>query len=377
MKRSRVALLLFMATFACSLLAAGMAGGEGGVAAQQFTGGTACGGYCEFAYDPVDEEPYDACGLDNCEFAGCDRASPLAKPQTLPWFDDDSLNYDDDYFDADRVYSPSRFSASVDESTYGLPAEDELPLDPASGDEVGPPSLESESSASVPNSSGDHWIYDPLTRTPCQVGPCTRYSWPELFGDTDGESEMYEVHAVAVNENLVSQLIADVGLSLDELLGRHQAASPADFVRQIEAPSMVASSSSGSAVGGGWDAPGTPELEVIAVWGGQLRDWLAQQNWLARELATINARAQFYLEGLTPPPATRITLEWSKVDPAGRAQRFLSNLWKGYRQAAWGLSQGASQISSIPGLFSEPVRQAQDPSVRTRTSLRTPWRLDL
>ena len=57
MKRSRVALLLFMATFACSLLAAGMAGGEGGAVAQQLAGGSAGGGYCEFAYDPVDEEP--------------------------------------------------------------------------------------------------------------------------------------------------------------------------------------------------------------------------------------------------------------------------------------------------------------------------------
>src|ERR1700722_3210463 len=113
MKRSRLALLLFMATFACSLLAAGMAGGEGGVAAQQFAGGSASGGYCEFAYDPVDEEPYDSCDLGQGEFAGRQSASPLVGPQTPPWFDDDSFGYESldddslDYYDVDSI-GPAR-----------------------------------------------------------------------------------------------------------------------------------------------------------------------------------------------------------------------------------------------------------------------------
>ena len=88
---------------------------------------------------------------------------------------------------------------------------------------------------------------------------------------------------------------------------------------------------------------------------------------------------EFYLQGLTPPPAPtlRIRLQWSKIDPLGRTHRFLSGVWAGYRNAAWGLSKGVQLLAGFPGVFNAPVRQAQDPAVRTRTSLRTPWRIDL
>jgi hypothetical protein len=184
---------------------------------------------------------------------------------------------------------------------------------------------------------------------------------------------------VAETANPVSELIADVGLLLDELLGRRPAASPVDFVRRNEPPSDIVTASSGFAAGGGPSVSSTPELEAVTVWGRQIQDWVAQQDWLAQELATINYRAQFYLQGLTPPPAPthRISIQWSKVDPARWTQRFVSNLWAGCRDAAWGLSKGVSELAGFPGLFNEPVRQAHDSTVRTRTSLRTPWRIDL
>ena len=121
MKRSHLALLLFMATFAGSLLAAGMAGGEGGILAQQFAGSSGSGGYCEFAYDPVDEEPYDS-----CEFSGQAAAAPAGVPGGEPWFDDDSL----EYYDADTIGParplPPKVSASLNSPIYGVPAEDEI-----------------------------------------------------------------------------------------------------------------------------------------------------------------------------------------------------------------------------------------------------------
>ena len=179
--------------------------------------------------------------------------------------------------------------------------------------------------------------------------------------------------------NMVGELIADVGLMLDELHGRSWAASPADFVQRIETSSGIADVWSGSSVGGGWDEPIAPEFDALAIWAGQIQGWFAQQDWLAQEVATINAHAQYYLQGLTPPqePSIRIHVQWSNVDLAGRTQRFLSNLANGYLDAVWGMSKGLSQIASLPGLFDKPARQAHDSSVRTRTSLRTPWRIDL
>ena len=103
-------------------------GGRRGAVAQQLAGGSAGGGYCEFAYDPVDEEPYDSCDLGSCEFADTQPASPLAAPPAPPWYGDDSL----EYYDADSIappYQPAKVSASLDEPVYGVPAEDEVPLD--------------------------------------------------------------------------------------------------------------------------------------------------------------------------------------------------------------------------------------------------------
>jgi hypothetical protein len=379
MKRSRVALLLFMATFACSLLAAGMAGGEGGAAAQPLSGGSSIGGYCEFAYDPVDEEPYDSCQLEGCEFAGNQNKFPTAKLRAPVWSDDDSLDYyEGDSIDPAGSYQPPKVSASMGERLYGLPAEDEIPLG-NSDDEIADPDLESQSRVDAALEPSAQVLDDTFLREPYDYGSYTRHCWPELYGDTDLDSDPYVV-ADELTETVspVSELLADLNQMLDDLASRPRAASPAEFVR-LETATDIEDPWSGFAAGDEANEGNSPEIEVLAAWALQAHGWVAQQDWLAREFATINARAEYYLQGLTPPPAVTIHLriDWASMDLGGRAERLVSDLLGVYADAIQGLSHGVAEIASLPGLFDKPVRQAQDPSVRTRTSLRTPWRIDL
>jgi hypothetical protein len=203
-----------------------------------------------------------------------------------------------------------------------------------------------------------------------------------LYGDTDPDSDPYVV-AEAMTETVtpLGNLLADLEQMLDDLAGRPRAASPAEFVR-LETGSDIEDPWSGFAAGEELDEGNSLEIEVLAAWGGQIQGWVAQQNWLAREIATINARAEYYLQGLTPPVPNEMHLriDWAAIqaiDLPGRTERFLSDLWSGCTGAIQGLSRGVTEVASLPGLFDKPVRQAQEPSVRTRTSLRTPWRLDL
>ena len=231
MKRSRVALLLFMATFAGSLLAAGMAGGEGGAAAQPLSGGSASGGYCQFAYDPVDEEPYDSCDLGwlrICRPRSCDLLP--RSPQTRPGSDDDSL----DYYDADSIdpagtYQPPKVSASLGQPVYGLPAEDEIPLE--SDDDSAYTDSESQTRVDAASTPAEQVLNDPFTQERYEYGHCTRHCWPELYGDTDPDADPYAVLEETDSANSVSELLADVERLLDDLAGRPRAVSPAEFVR--------------------------------------------------------------------------------------------------------------------------------------------------
>jgi hypothetical protein len=368
MKRSRVALLLFMATFAGSLLAAGMAGGEGGAIAQPFAGSSTGGGYCEFAYDPVDEQPYDLCNPESCEFGVGQLVPSAVAPQNPVWSDDGSLDYQDGYGEDDYSYdgsmdpvqldSVTEYSAGHDQPRHSVPAD--------SGDEFACPDIERQIQVEVPNASTDQVLQDPTMRNPYDLGPFSQHWWPELYGDSDFQSDAYASPTVSIAEtgHQVSDLLIDITLALDELLGRERSVAPADFVRRIESPSGVA---------------GGPEAQAIFAWGRQVQEWIAQQDWLAQQGATIHWQAQFYLQGLTPPSpsAVRVAVRWSTVNPADSVVRFVSGLWAGYRDAAWGLSRGASRLASFSGLLGEPIRQAHDASVRTRTSLRTPWRIDL
>ena len=57
-----------------------------------------------------------------------------------------------------------------------------------------------------------------------------------------------------------------------------------------------------------------------------------------REVATINTRAQYYLQGLTPPPPAKmhIRIDWAAIDLPGRAERFVSDLLACYIDGAIG-----------------------------------------
>ena len=157
--------------------------------------------------------------------------------------------------------SHSKVSASLGEPVYGVPAEDEVPLD-LDADEVARPELESDSRVDAPASPVAQVVQDPLTQAPCESGPCTRYCWPELYGDTDPDAEPYAVQEVI--ETPQFRLGIDcrrrtyVGRSC---IGRSWTASPADFVRrELEPSSDFAEASSGSAVGECSDEPIAPEV---------------------------------------------------------------------------------------------------------------------
>src|SRR5262249_13155281 len=129
-----------------------------------------------------------------------------------------------------RDFQPPKVSASQGESLYGLPAEDEIPLD-AGQSWTDTEEDENRIRVDAANPPSAQVLIDPLSRTPCDCGPCTRHCWPELYGDTDIENDPYFVISDEINP--VNELIADLDLILDGFSGRSPIAPTADLVRRI------------------------------------------------------------------------------------------------------------------------------------------------
>jgi hypothetical protein len=346
MKRSRVALFLFMATFASSLLTAGFADDRSGPFAP------ACGaesqlqlGRCEYAYDrPSDPCDAEDATLDMCEFAG----SPRSHVGTMI---DRGIDAHGDCFepidDADLHYGPvvSEPAPHHEPATIAPPvtSTDDNAYEPYGSDGAAY-DYEFEG-AYQPTPAMDHVD----AACPVEFGPCTRFV-----------VEPAPRSCPLMDNPWVQELALEISRAASHVLAEF-GRTHETFIRQ---------------------------QSTAVAWGSTL-PMVAGAVWHDRERMSM-ADAVF-AAGLAPTfdVSLHIPQQWAgralaPTTAAGQAEvlrpvvRMVTGLWNAYGQAIDGLSESIYELASQPHLFTQPAVKAAGRKHHTRTSLHpSPRRFEL
>lgn len=386
MKRSRIALFLFMATFAGCLLAVGFTGSRAEVAAGRppsgpdfcqyaYDTGAGATGFCEYAEDV---ELYDDPELDCYEL---ETASDAVPGDDLPSDDADLSDaslpeadtYADDEVDGVLDYSINEYSIDeypVDEySIDEYPAADGLSGYPWSKVELGTdePLAPDEMPEEVTEASRDRELGAP--------------SWDEPYGDYELSVDEPAWPVQAATTEYLTEMVRQL-MTPRCILGMPAEAAAAGVEETADWELDDAGSnwseedallSAYTAYGLRDDGTWATETEIQADWAAILEAATAWTMQFAAEQIDIPA-AFASVVGSRPQPVTDLNeiladvRDWSVV----AAGELGTAVWSTAAEVARRLGE----MAGLPG-YTDGLRQAQDPSVRTRTSLRTPWRLDL
>ena len=329
MKRSRNAILLFLAVFAVAMLAAGAIGGQDSATAKPMGGNPSdCADYA--CFEPAAEDV--EAGLD-----------------------DDAVPDCSDYSDG-RVASPDQTVTTLVKvrraSAHGERSES-VPLRLLTGQELdtceidllAPPSL------TLATDETDGW----RAATPQTLALETYHA--EMFGDSD-------LKRTVVAPNRVNAFLSKVSRSMSRLGLSRPAAWPVPL-----------------ALDPAWEHEFDFGL-VRAPRRARLRGLL---TWLSRQTVAVEVAIDLLADQVRPPrwplsapriAPPRAVLSWRQLDLPRRLAVWAKGVWSDYRQAGVGLLEVAgNRLNSL--VPTSTVRRPNDSPVRTRTSCRTPWRLDL